>query len=127
MEYVAIVTILVLIQYLWFGTEVGIMRGRYDVKAPAVTGAPQFERMFRVQQITMEQLVVVLPALWLFARYVSTTWAAGLGIAFIIARFVYRYAYVRDPAARSLGFTAGFIVAAALIIGSLVKLVLAIL
>jgi uncharacterized MAPEG superfamily protein len=127
MEYVAIVTILVLIQYLWFGTEVGIMRGRYDVKAPAVTGAPQFERMFRVQQNTMEQLVVVLPALWLFAMYVSATWAAGLGIAFIIARFVYRYAYVRDPAARSLGFTAGFIVAAALIIGSLVKLVLAIL
>lgn len=127
MEYVAIVTILVLIQYLWFGTEVGIMRGRHGVNAPATTGAPEFERMFRVQQNTMEQLVVVVPALWIFASYVSAIWAAGLGILFIVSRFVYRYAYVKDPAGRSLGFTAGFVVAAALLLGSLVKLVPAIL
>jgi uncharacterized MAPEG superfamily protein len=123
MEYVAIVTILVLIQYLWFGTEVGIMRGRHGVNAPAITGAPEFERMFRVQQNTMEQLVVFVPALWLYATYVSATWAAGLGLVFIAARFVYRYSYVRDPAARSLGFTAGFLVTVVLLVGSLWNLV----
>jgi uncharacterized MAPEG superfamily protein len=123
MEYVAIVTILVLIQYLWFGTEVGIMRGRYGVKAPAITGAPEFERMFRVQQNTMEQLVVVVPSLWLYATYVSATWAAGLGLVFIAARFVYRYAYVKDPGGRSLGFTAGFLVTVVLLAGCLWKLV----
>ena len=123
MEYVAIVTILVLIQYLWFGTEVGIMRGRHGVNAPAITGAPEFERMFRVQQNTMEQLVVFVPALWLYATYVSATWAAGLGLVFIAARFVYRYSYVRDPAARSLGFTAGFLVTVVLLVGRLWNLV----
>lgn len=127
MEYVAIVTILVLIQYLWFGLEVGLLRGRHGVKAPATSGAPEFERMFRVQQNTMEQLVVVVPSLWIFATFVSATWAAGLGVVFIVARFVYRYAYVKDPAGRGIGFTVGFIVALALLLGSLVKLVPAIL
>jgi len=76
-----------------------------------------------VQQNTMEQLVVVVPALWLYATYVSATWAAGLGLVFIAARFVYRYSYVRDPAARSLGFTAGFLVTVVLLVGSLWNLV----
>ena len=100
MEYVAIVTILVLIQYLWFGTEVGIMRGRHGVNAPATTGAPEFERMFRVQQNTMEQLVVVVPALWIFATYVSAIWAAGLGI--VIYRLALRVSLrIRKRSSRS--------------------------
>ena len=61
MEYVAIVTVLVLIEYFVFGALVGRARGRAEIEAPATTGDPIFERYFRVHQNTMEQLVMFLP------------------------------------------------------------------
>ena len=67
MEYVTLVSGLALLQYIAFGILVGKARGRYGVKAPAITGNDIFERYFRVQQNTLELLVVMLPAMWLFA------------------------------------------------------------
>lgn len=104
MDAVVIVTVLALLQFIWFGYEVGIMRARHQCKAPAVTGAPEFERMFRVQQNTMEQLVIFLPALWLFGSMVEPLWAAGLGVFYLVGRTIYRISYVRDPRSRSMGF-----------------------
>jgi uncharacterized MAPEG superfamily protein len=104
MDLIAIVTVLALLQFFWFGIEVGQMRGKYEIKAPAVSGDPAFERMFRVQQNTMEQLVLFLPALWLYAQMVKPLWGAGFAVAYLIGRFMYRIAYVRDPAGRSAGF-----------------------
>lgn len=104
MEAVAIVAVLALMQFYWFGIEVGQMRGKHGVKAPATTGAPEFERMFRVQQNTMEMLVMFLPALWLFGTMVNPARAAGLGAVYLVGRFMYRYSYVKDPAKRSMGF-----------------------
>jgi hypothetical protein len=62
MDFVAVVAALALLEYLIIGTLTGQARGRYGVKAPAVTGHPIFERWMRVQQNTIEQLVVFLPA-----------------------------------------------------------------
>jgi glutathione S-transferase len=104
MEAVTIVTILALMQFFWFGIEVGMMRAKHQCKAPAITGAPEFERMFRVQQNTMEQIVMFIPALWLFAEFVNPLWAAGMGVVYLIGRTVYRAAYVKDPNGRSTGF-----------------------
>jgi len=104
MEAVTIITVLALVQFLWFGIEVGKMRAKHQCKAPAITGAPEFERMFRVQQNTMEQIVMFIPALWLFAELVDPIWAAGLGVVYLIGRIVYRVAYVKDPQGRSAGF-----------------------
>lgn len=109
MDAVVIVTVLALLQFSWFGYEVGIMRAKHQCKAPAVTGAPEFERMFRVQQNTMEQLVVFLPAMWLFGTMVEPLWAAGLGVIYLIGRTIYRYSYVNDPKSRSLGFMMSYI------------------
>jgi hypothetical protein len=78
MEAVIIVTVLALMQFYWFGIEVGSMRAKHGCKAPATTGAPEFERMFRVQQNTMEQLVMFLPALWMYASLVNPLWGAGM-------------------------------------------------
>ena len=105
MEYCAIVTVLALLQYVWFGLHVGSMRGRHRVKAPAMSGPPEFERSYRVHYNTMEQLVLFLPALWMFAYFVKPLWGAALGIVYLIGRFVYRAAYLKDPAGRSPGFT----------------------
>ena len=65
MEATAIVTFLALGQFILFGIQVGSLRARHGVKAPATAGHEEFERMFRVHQNTLEQLVVFLPALWL--------------------------------------------------------------
>ena len=56
MEYVALVSGLALLQYIAFGMLVGKARGKYGVKAPAITGNDVFERYFRVQQNTLELL-----------------------------------------------------------------------
>ncbi len=120
MDMVAIVTVLALMQFVWFGIQVGSMRAKHEVKAPTMSGPPEFERMFRVHYNTMEQLVVFLPALWLYAHMVNPMWAAGLGVVYLVARFIYRAAYLKDPAGRSTGFTLTFLPIAVMLVWVLV-------
>lgn len=124
MEWVIIVTVLALLQYSWFGVEVGSMRGKAGVKAPAMSGAPEFERMYRVHYNTMEQLVLFLPLLWIFAHTVNPMGAAGLGVVFLVGRQVYRAAYLKDPASRGLGFMLTFVPSAIMAIWLLVAAVI---
>lgn len=125
MESVAIVTILALAQFVFFSIQVGSMRARHGVNAPATSGHPEFERMFRIQQNTMEQLVAFLPALWVFAYFVSPLWAAGMGIVFILGRFIYWSSYLKDPARRGAGFAITVLPTAVMLVWSLVAVVLA--
>jgi hypothetical protein len=62
----SLVTIASLILYLSVIINVGRARVKYKIPAPQTSGDPDFERVFRVQQNTLEQLVLFLPALWLF-------------------------------------------------------------
>ena len=124
MEYVAIVTILALLQVFVFAFQVGQQRVRHDVKAPAVTGPAEFERSFRVHQNTVEQLIIFLPALWIFATYWRADVAAGLGLVFIVGRQIYRSAYLKDPAGRSAGFGIGALAMMILLVGGLVGAVM---
>lgn len=127
MEFVAIVTVLALLQYIYFGVLVGQARGKFGVNGPAVTGHPVFERYFRVQMNTLELLVAFLPALWLFAQYISPMWAAILGAVYLVGRFLYLRAYVADPAKRGLGFGLSMLPTLALLLGGLAGAVLALL
>ncbi|MGB5512863.1 MAG: MAPEG family protein [Woeseiaceae bacterium] len=120
MQAVAIVTILALAQFVFFSIQVGSMRGKHGVKAPAVTGHPEFERMFRVQQNTMEQLVAFIPALWIYAYLVNPFWGAAMGLVFIIGRFIYRASYVKDPDSRGIGFTLTFLPTAVMLVWALI-------
>jgi glutathione S-transferase len=104
MPYVAIVTVLALLQFTWFGWQVGKAREKYNIAAPAVSGNEIFERHFRVHMNTLEQLALLLPSMWIFASFISPIWAAALGALYIIGRFVYARSYVRDPKGRSIGF-----------------------
>jgi uncharacterized membrane protein YecN with MAPEG domain len=115
---VALVTVLALIEYMYIALLVGRARGTYKVPPPAISGDPIFERHLRVQQNTLEQLIVFIPALWIFGS--SFPWFASIvGLAFIVGRFLYLQGYVRDPAQRGLGFMIGFIASVILVIGSL--------
>ena len=69
MNWVDAVAIVAILQYLMFGSLVGQARGKFGVKAPAVSGNENFERIYRVQMNTLELLVVFLPALYASARY----------------------------------------------------------
>jgi glutathione S-transferase len=120
MEPVAIVSVLALLQYIAFGTAVARARGRYGVQAPAVTGHDIFERYFRVQQNTLELLILLLPSLWLFAWYVDAAWAALLGAVYLVGRILYFMGYVRDPARRELGFALSLGPTLVLLVGALI-------
>jgi glutathione S-transferase len=119
MAYVDIVTALAVLQFIVFGFRVGGARGRYGVKAPAVTGNETFERYFRVQQNTLEQLIVFLPGLHLFSHYFSPLVAAVLGLVYLIGREVYAFSYTKDPAKRGLGYGLSFLPTLVLILGGL--------
>jgi hypothetical protein len=125
MPYVAIVTVVALLQFFWFGWQVGVARGKYNIAAPAVSGNETFERVFRVHMNTLEQLVVFLPALWIFASYISPLWAAGIGAVFIVGRALYARSYVKDPKSRSAGFALTALPELALLIGILIWAVMA--
>ncbi len=120
MEYVAIVTTLALIQAFYFGVKVGLQREAHGINAPATSGHPDFERAFRVQQNTIEQLIVVVPSLWIFATYWQPEIAAGLGLVFVIGRQIYSSAYMGDPSKRTIGFSIGSLATVILLVGSLV-------
>ncbi|MEP5765474.1 MAG: MAPEG family protein [Halieaceae bacterium] len=124
MEWIVLVTLLVAVEYFYLSIMVGKSRGETGIKAPSIIGNDKFERVFRVQQNTLEQLVIFFPALWIFGYYVSATIGAGLGVLFLIGRIIYARGYVKDPDKRAPGFIIGSLSLLALIIGGLVGVTL---
>lgn len=120
MNYVHLVMGLALVQYLYFAVDVGRARGRYGIPAPAISGNEVFERHFRVQQNTLELLIVLLPSLALFAAHFDPRWAAGLGAIYLVGRFLYAAGYVKDPKARSAGFMLSFLPTVVLLLGGII-------
>jgi uncharacterized MAPEG superfamily protein len=100
----ALTTLIALLLYFVVTINVGRARVKYKIMAPAVTGHPDFERAYRVQMNTLEQMIAFLPALWLFAAYVSGPWASALGALWIAGRALYAVGYYRAAEKRGAGF-----------------------
>jgi glutathione S-transferase len=124
--YTTTVTLLALLLYQVFSIAVGRARVRYGIKAPAVTGNEHFERAYRVQMNTVEQMVFFLPALWLCAVLLSDIGAAVGGLIWVIGRAIYAVSYRNDPAKRGPGTMLTMLAQFGLWLGAVVGLVRAV-
>jgi uncharacterized membrane protein YecN with MAPEG domain len=85
-----------------------------------MSGHEVFDRCFRAQMNTLEQLVVFLPSLWLFAHYLNAWTAVVLGLLFIVGRALYFRGYVQAAESRHAGFVLSAIPNVTLLIGALI-------
>ncbi|RVT47930.1 MAPEG family protein [Rheinheimera sediminis] len=120
----AIVTLLALLLFVYSFLAVGMARKKYGVAAPATTGHAGFEVVYRVQMNTLEQLVLFLPALWLFSDYISPLWAGLLGFVWLAGRVLYAVSYIKDPKSRGPGFIISFLAVMLLIFGTAIGVVM---
>ena len=118
-SWVAIVTLVALLAYVWMGVRVGGARKKCGIHAPCMTGDPELERHIRVQANTLEWLPIFLPSLWLFAIYWNDMVAAGLGVIWIVGRVIYALGYAAAPDKRELGFVIQMAATAILLFGAL--------
>jgi glutathione S-transferase len=114
----ALVTCLTVLMYFLFSFRVGKARQTYSVKAPAISGNPDFERVSRVHMNTLEWMPIFLPALWLFAIYISDAIAAALGVIWIVGRVLYMTGYAKAANKRGQGFATQGIAAIVLWLGA---------
>lgn len=117
MRFTVLSTFAALLTYCWFLLKVGQARRKFGVEAPRTTGNADFERIFRVQQNTVEQLVLFLPSLWIFGFYVSDMLAGLLGLGWTAARALYAAEYYADAKTRGPGAALTFLVGIVLLVG----------
>ena len=103
-HYTAIVTLLAVALYFFFATRVAVAHGKFNVKLPATTGNPDFERVFRAHVNTLEWMPTFLVPLWLCAIYLSDLGAAALGLVWIAGRAIYFAGYSKAVEKRLPGF-----------------------
>ena len=94
-HFTALVTCLAVLVYFYSSILVSRARGKFGVKLPAISGNPDFERVFRAQMNTLEWLPIFLPSLWLFAIYIGDAIAAVLGLVWVVGRILYVFGYAQ--------------------------------
>jgi glutathione S-transferase len=122
-NWVMLVTVLALFLFAAVTMNVGRVRVKLGIKAPYMVGDAYFERVVRVQQNTLEQLILFLPAMWLFATGVNPIGAAILGIIWIAGRVLYAWGYYQAAEKRGPGFGISFFATIFLLFGSLVGII----
>jgi hypothetical protein len=116
-------TVGALLVYLGTLFYCGRQRSKHNIQAPATTGHPDYERALRIQQNTLENLVVFIPALWMFSVLVNPLVGAGLGLVWIVARAYYAISYARAPESRGPGFIVAMVVVLVMVAADLVQAV----
>ncbi len=103
MKFTALVTLAAVALTFVFSGKVGMMRRRYGVEAPAITGHIEFEKANRIHYNTIEQLVLFIPLLWLGSSVIGDVPAAGLGVVWLVGRLIYASGYQRGADKRGPG------------------------
>lgn len=123
-HYTAIVTILAVMFYFFIATRVSAARAKFGVKLPAITGQPDFDRIYRVQLNTLEWMPIFLPLLWLSAIYFSDVASAAVGLLWIVGRILYFRGYSQAVEKRLPGFLIQATACILLFIGAVTGLVM---
>ncbi|XP_017814542.1 microsomal glutathione S-transferase 2 isoform X1 [Papio anubis] len=100
----AAVSILSACQQSYFALQVGKARLKYKVTPPAVTGSPEFERVFRAQQNCVEFYPIFIITLWMAGWYFNQVFATCLGLMYIYGRHLYFWGYSEAAKNRITGF-----------------------
>ena len=121
MHLAAIDTLLACLLTFAFGGRVGLMRGRHRIEAPTCVGHPDFERAFRIHANTVENLVLMIPVLWIASVYYGGQLPFWIGLAWVVSRIVYAVGYAQqNPKMRAPGAGIGFLcILALMILGAL--------
>jgi glutathione S-transferase len=122
-SWVAIVTLVSLLVYLWMALGVVGARKKSGINAPTMTGDPELERRIRVQSNTLEWLPIFLPSLWLFAIYWNDLIATILGVIWIFGRIIYALGYAAGAEKREVGFIIQGLATVILLFGALGRVI----
>ena len=96
--------VLALLIYFALSINVGRARATWSVPAPQASGHPEFDKRYRVQMNTLEQLALLVPAVIVSAPVLGDLVTAGFTAVWGIGRIVFARAYYADPAKRGPGF-----------------------
>ncbi len=121
--YTMLATLIVIAVYFWIVLQIPKARAKYGVDLPAMSGHPDFDRVQRTHQNTLEWIVVLLPLMWLFAILVHDLAAGILGMIWGVARIFYARGYAKEKDKRLPPFFVTQIVQAVLFFGSLGTLI----
>ncbi|NUN66241.1 MAPEG family protein [Pseudanabaena biceps] len=119
----AIASIGALIVYFGLGIGVGVARVKYKISPPQTTGNEDFERVYRAHQNTLEQIVIFLPAMWLYSIFVNPNWGAIAGAIWIVGRIAYAWGYYIEAGKRAAGNAIASLATLFLLFGTLFSLV----
>jgi glutathione S-transferase len=123
----SLVTASALLLYFLVTLNVGRARVKYKVSPPQMTGNPDFERVLRVQQNTLEQIILFLPLLWLFSQFISPIWGSSIGAVWIIGRILFAWGYYQAAEKRAVGFGVSILAILALLGGSFTGIIMSLL
>lgn len=104
MVYTTLATLLAVFYAFYLSMIVGKLRDVHSINGPATAGNIDFERAFRAHQNTNEQLILMLPCLWLAAPVVGDLLGGVLGLVWVGGRFIYANAYMAGES-RMLGMS----------------------
>jgi glutathione S-transferase len=110
--------------YFYVATRVPLARRKFGVQLPAITGHPDFERVFRAHMNMLEWMPIFLPLLWLCAIYLSDAGAALLGLVWIAGRALYSRGYAEAVEKRTTGFFIQAMACVLLLVGAVAGIVM---
>jgi glutathione S-transferase len=94
----AVDTILACIVTMAMGGWSGYLRGKYKIQAPSVVGHPAFERAHRTHINTVENLVLMIPALWIASVFYGGQIPFWVGLLWVVSRILYAVGYAQTNA-----------------------------
>ncbi|XP_008284321.1 leukotriene C4 synthase [Stegastes partitus] len=87
------VTVLGVLEQAYFSLQVIYARRKYSVSPPAISGPPEFERIFRAQANCSEYFPIFITVLWTAGLFFSPGLSSVCGVLYLYGRLLYFWGY----------------------------------